>query len=137
NGIIVLPDFSTVLAMRPEHRGVILADMRRIYGGELRKEFGTAEKPESRRWQGRITCVVAATPDVDQHYSAFQTLGERFVMVRWSRAGGIEAALVAMSQDVDRARSDLVTAVDNMLGSLPDSQPLLSYAMPRRVAALT
>ena len=46
SGILIAPDFSTVLAMKPEHRASILADLRRIYDGQLRKEFGTADGPK-------------------------------------------------------------------------------------------
>lgn len=97
-GIIVYPDFSTVLALAADKKASILADMRRIYDGKLRKEFGTSENLDKRTWEGRITFVVAVTPEIDRHYSIFSTLGERFVMIRWPRAGGIEAALSAMNQ---------------------------------------
>ena len=60
-GIILYPDFSTMLALRPENRASILSDMRRIYDGELRKEFGTADSLQQRSWQGRLTFVVATT----------------------------------------------------------------------------
>jgi hypothetical protein len=42
-GMIVYPDFSTVLGMKQDDKAKILADMRRIYDGKLSKEFGTAE----------------------------------------------------------------------------------------------
>jgi hypothetical protein len=66
NGILVYPDFSTVLSMNRDNRGSVLADMRRIYDGHLRKEFGTADRLGDREWRGRITFAVAATPDVDR-----------------------------------------------------------------------
>src|SRR5262245_13216091 len=80
DGILVYPDFSTILAMKAEAKASILADMRRIYDGQLRKEFGTANNLKAREWKGRITFAVATTPDVDKQYSIFQSLGERFVM---------------------------------------------------------
>ena len=107
SGIIAYPDFSTVLAMKDDAKASVLADMRRIYDGKLSKQFGTAEDPKQHVWGGRITCVVAVTPEIDRYYSIFQTLGERFVMVRWPRAGGIESALAAMNQDNKQAKQDI------------------------------
>jgi hypothetical protein len=93
SGIIVFPDFSTLLSMNRTHRGSVLADMRRIYDGHLRREYGTDDDRLEHEWRGRITFAVATTPEVDRHYGVFQTLGERFVMIRWSRPSGIDVAL--------------------------------------------
>lgn len=136
-GIIVYPDFSTILGMKREAKASILADMRRIYDGELSKEFGTPNKLRNRAWTGRITFLVAATPDVDQHYGVFQTLGERFVMIRWPRAGGIEVALTAMNQRTGDARRELKGAVDALLRSLGKNEPILPEQYQHRIAALT
>lgn len=136
-GILVYADFSTILGMKAEARASILADMRRIYDGELNKEFGTADSLQARSWKGRITFVVAATPDVDRYYSVFQTLGERFVMIRWPRAGGIETALTAMNQDGKQAKAELRAAVDQLLKGLPAIEPNIPEYYQRRIAALT
>ena len=136
DGILVFPDFSTVLSMSRNHRGAVLADMRRVFDGALRRELGTAEHPTEREWRGRLTFLVAATPDVDRHYSIFQTLGERFVMVRWHRPGGTEAALRAMTQDRQRVRQELRNAVNALFESLPEQQPVLPEELQRRIAAL-
>jgi len=74
DGILVCADFSTVISMNRDHRASVLADLRRIYDGRLRKEFGTAENPHEREWQGRITTVAAATPDVDRITPFFRRL---------------------------------------------------------------
>ena len=117
SAILVYADFGTVLGMNRERRGSVLADMRRIYDGRLRKEFGTSEPvPE---WQGRITFAVAATPDVDRYHSIFQTLGERFVMIRSHRPGGVDAALQAMNQDVRRVKEELRQAVHDLFAGIP------------------
>ena len=79
NGILIIPDFSTILSLPRDHRGAVAADMRRIYDGQLRKEYGTADSLRERQWEGRITCIIGATPYVDRHYSVLQPLGERFL----------------------------------------------------------
>ena len=118
SAILVIADFSTVLSMNGDKRASILADMRRIFDGDLRKEYGTTEG--SREWTGRITFLVAATPDVDLHYAIFQTLGERFLMVRWHRPGGVEAAIKAMNQDIPAAKAEMMAAVHALFKRLPE-----------------
>lgn len=137
DGVIIFSDFSTVLAMPTDRRAGILADMRRIYDGSLRKEFGTAAgKPKAREWKGRITFLVAATPDVDRHYSIFQSLGERFVMVRCSRPNGTAAALSAIRQDPVKSRSQLRNAVRNLFTGLPSVDPYLTNPIADKLSAL-
>jgi hypothetical protein len=136
-GIIVYPDFSTVLAMNADKKAAVLADMRRIYDGKLHKEFGTGENAKQHEWEGRITFLVAVTGDIDRHYSVFNTLGERFVMIRWPRAGGINAALIAMNQDRKEVTEQLRAAVHDLFDSLPDLDPTLPVEFQIRIAALS
>ncbi len=136
SGIIAFPDFSTVLSMKAEAKAALLADMRRIYDGHFRKEYGTTDDPQVHEWEGRITLLVGATPDVDAHYSIFQTLGERFVMVRWPRPDGIKAALKAMNQDRQVAKEELRSAVEGLLTILPDIDPVLPEQIQMRIAHL-
>ena len=42
-GILIVPDFSTILAMNKNKQPVILSQLRRIYDGSFAREFGTAE----------------------------------------------------------------------------------------------
>ena len=96
--ILIAADFSTVLAMDKRKRPVILAQLRRIYDGHFSREFGTGENLSESKWKGRLTLLAGVTPEVDKHFTLFQSLGERFVRVRWPRAGGVSAGLRAMRQ---------------------------------------
>jgi len=136
SGIIVYPDFSTILSMNRTHRGSVLADMRRIYDGHLRKEYGTDDDRREHEWKGRITFAVATTDEVDRHYAVFQTLGERFVMIRWGRPGGVEAALMAMNQNCAARARDLREAIHSMMFGLHTQEPQLSSEMQYSIAAL-
>jgi hypothetical protein len=136
SAILVYPDFSTILAMKQDAKAGILADMRRIYDGQLRKEYGTANNLKGREWRGRITFAVAATGDVDAHYSIFQSLGERFVMIRWSRPDGLQAALTAMNQDRATAKQELQAVICSLFAGLSSIKPSLSEELQHRVAAL-
>ena len=63
--------------MKRDNKASILADMRRIYDGQLRKEFGTGEDNEHREWKGRNTYFDAVTPAIDGYNSFFQKLGRK------------------------------------------------------------
>jgi hypothetical protein len=123
SGIVLIPDFSTIQEMRNEACGEVLSQLRRIYDGGLKKEFGTAEDvPE---WRGRLTIAVAATPSVENAHNVHRALGERFITVRWGRPGGydvgrgIRAAQQGMAQDRKKVRDDLQTAVRLLFQDLP------------------
>jgi DNA-binding transcriptional ArsR family regulator len=137
NGIIVCKDFSQVLSMPLKTKGPVLADLRDIYDGHIAKEYGTGERKE---WEGRITLIAGVTQDIDLHYSVYQTLGERFVQIRWKRPGGIRAALMAMKQkSVQATRSLLDRAVYRLLKPIfasPQVSPHISAAYLRRIANL-
>ncbi len=138
SGVIVFPDGSTLLAMKGDDRTAVLADLRRIFDGHLRKEVGTSEK--ALEWSGRITVLIAATPDIDRHNSMFQSLGERFVMIRWHRPGGDgngeQAALLAMKQDPVRVQQELKKAVHRVLTNLPTEPLSCSPYLQGQIAAL-
>jgi hypothetical protein len=123
DGILGYADFSTVLAMNPDKRNPILAAMRRIYDGEFSREYGTAERLKDRTWTGRITFTTAATPAIDDYYSIFQSLGERFLLVRSARPDGVDSARSAMRQNITQAKQDLRAAVDQLFSGLPDYEP--------------
>ena len=136
-GIIVIPDFSTVLSMKSENKAEILSHLRKIYDGKFSKEFGTPGEAAEREWTGRITCTVAVTPAIDQNYSVFQAMGERFLMIRWPRAGGVDAGLSAMNQDSAESRDELRAGVHGLLLSRPHVEPTIPEALQVAIASLS
>jgi hypothetical protein len=120
-GILVVADFSTVLGMDNRKKPAVLAQFRRIYDGNFSREFGTGENLDEHRWEGRITVLAGVTPEFDRHHSVFQSLGERFIRIRWPRAGGVEAGLRAMRQQTSAA-TGIRSAVHDFL------LPVLSQA---------
>jgi hypothetical protein len=66
----------------------------------------------------------------------FQSLGERFVMVRWSRPGGVGAALKAMKQDRNEAKQALKSAVQLLFAGLPDIRPNVPSDVSVKIAAV-
>ena len=98
SGIVTIPDFSTILQKRQDVRDDIFAQLRRIYDGTLRREFGTAGRLCEREWHGRITALAAVTPEIDHYHNVFIALGERWMRIRWSRVSGLGAGLTALDQ---------------------------------------
>jgi hypothetical protein len=135
-GILIYADFSTILAMNRDHRNAILADMRRIYDGKLTREFGTTERPAERVWEGRLTFAAAATPALDSYFSVFQSLGERFVLIRPARPDGVESAIRAIKQDRIKAKQEVREAVRNLFDEMPDFEPEISQENLEGIAAL-
>jgi hypothetical protein len=133
SGVILIPDFSTVQSMKADERASVFASLRKIFDGKLSKEFGTAEKVEP--WEGRITIVVGTTPEIDRHRAVTQALGERFVMVRWDRAG-LDAAMRAIVQDQERAHAELKDAVGALLTNLSDIDIVIDNEWQRRIVSL-
>jgi len=138
NGILVCKDFTQVLSMPMKERGPVLADLRDVYDGFIEKAFGTGER---KKWEGRITFVAAVTQDLDRHYSIFQSMGERFLQVRWPRPGGIEAAIKAMSQD-SKVDQEITQAVGELFQLLIRNRerlknPVISESIMMRLAHLT
>jgi hypothetical protein len=133
--MIFIPDFSTLLEGNSDKRDQIFAQLRRVYDGNYCKEFGIAGLNTS--WTGRITVGVAVTPTVDRYASMFGMLGERFIMIRWNRVGGVDAALMAMDQDLpakDAAMKQAVHALFAMMEHAPE--PTIPGDLKDRIGAL-
>jgi len=136
SGKIICPDFSTILAINRDHRASILSDLRRIYDGMLHKEYGTGHDTTVREWRGRITFMAAGTGDVDRHYSVFASLGERFVLIRWPRAG-FEAAQRAIKQDAAVVKQQVCDVVHLLFEGLEGLDPVLpGHLEESRIPAL-
>ena len=135
NGIFLVKDFTTVLAMRREKRSVILSQLREIHDGEFKRTFGTGD---TKIWRGRVTVIAAVTPALDRKYSIFSTLGERFLQVRWHRPDSPVAGEWAIRQQgyETEIREQLKEAIGEIFSQSSQKPPVLSSEMTRRVACL-
>jgi hypothetical protein len=93
--VLTLKDFTTVLTMHRDKRGEILAQLREIYDGHYRKEFGNGKVVD---WTGKLGLIAGVTPIIDTHYSVNQVLGERFLLYRFAPAEEVGVARRAMGQ---------------------------------------
>jgi hypothetical protein len=133
NATVLFPDFSTVLSKHRDQRGEIFSQLRRLYDGYLRKEVGIDRLVN--HWQGRLTIGAAVRPAIDKYTSVFRDLGDRFVLIRWKRIGGVDAALTAMHQNhaaKDAAMRGAIQALFAALKSAPE--PGLPASIERATA---
>ncbi len=132
NAIVAFADFSTVLDNRA-HRDQLFSQLRRLYDGELRREVGVELDADATRWKGRLTFIAGVTPEVDRYNEAIGALGERFVMIRWGRASGGQAARRAMDQDIAAKDAAMRLAVHRLFELVADAP---EPEMPRDVRDL-
>lgn len=135
--LIVISDFSTILELPSDARRKVFAQLRVIYDGQLRREFGTDEDHEHHGWKGRCTIVTATTPDGEREISGLSALGERFVTIRWPRAEGIEAGVLALRKDHEAGKRELNEGLGALFANLPNFEPICSERQTERIAALT
>lgn len=136
--ILTLKDFTTVLTMRRDKRHAILSQLREIYDGQFRKEFGTGETKE---WKGKMGFIAGVTSVIDHHYSIYQTLGERFVQYRPSQPDPIRLSLKAMGnsgkenemrEEIQNGFADFVAGV-----TIPSEGIIIPEETKQRIAHLS
>jgi DNA-binding MarR family transcriptional regulator len=131
---ITLKDFTTVISMHREARAEVLAQLREIYDGAFRKEYGTGETVS---WEGRLGFLAGVTPVVDSHHAVTSLLGERFVYCRF---GGDrrEASRRALAQRgaEPAMRAELRGAVRSFVESLEIVPPPLATATLERLLSI-
>lgn len=135
DAVFLVKDFTTVLAMRREKRGAILAQLREIHDGQFKRDFGTGQ---TKIWKGRISIIAAVTPALDRAYGAFSVLGERFLQVRWHRPDSERAGVMAMRQQgkEEEIRDELKDLVRQVFQEADQEAPILSAASEIRIASL-
>lgn len=79
NNIILHKDWTVILSMQRDAKGEIFGQLREIYDGSMKKEFGNGQ---SREWQGKVSIIFACTEAVDLNQQQYTHLGERFIYYR-------------------------------------------------------
>jgi hypothetical protein len=135
NAILLVKDFTSVLTMRREKRGVILSQLREIHDGRFKRDFGTGE---SKIWHGRVSVIAAVTPALDRHYSIFSTLGERFMQVRSHRPDSPEAGRWAIRQQghEDEIRAQCQESMARLFRNVPSVIPFLPDRFESQIVAI-
>jgi hypothetical protein len=80
-GVLVLKDFTTILAMQRDRRSEVLAALREVYDGEWTRSVG-AEGGRRLHWKGKVGIIAGCTGAIDSAHAVIASLGTRFVTPR-------------------------------------------------------
>lgn len=132
---LTMKDFGTVLTMYREKKAEILAQLREIYDGSFRKEWGNGK---TFTWTGKVGLLAGVTGIIDREYGLNQVLGERFLLYRVKSAPARDLARRAMAQrqrEADQRRA-LRHVVAAFLASVAATPPPIPAPLVEAIAAL-
>jgi hypothetical protein len=119
-GILVVKDFSSILSMRPDVRGEVLAALREIYDGKWVRHLGT-DGGRTLEWSGKMGLLFAATEVIDQHYAVIGAMGDRWMLCRLrldrSGKGQLRRALEHKGKSTQTMRDELADAVAGLFAA--------------------
>lgn len=96
NGVLLFPDFTSILSMPIVEREKIVGQLRRIYDGKFSKTIGN--KDDNVSWEGKVSVLAATTPALEDYWMVNRNLGERFMYLRWKSGNPQETARYAKKQ---------------------------------------
>jgi len=91
--ILLMRDFSTVLAMREEDRAEVFAQLRKVYDGHFSRATGESGELS---WTGKVGLICGCTPEIEEARSFMARLGERFLYLRMPPLERERAAIQAI-----------------------------------------
>jgi hypothetical protein len=117
-GILLLKDFTSVLAQNRDARAQVLAALREIYDGSWTRHVGT-DGGRTLHWRGKLGLVAGVTPAVDIHHAVMSSMGERMVLHRLPDvdAGQVIADALGRVGNETVMREELAAAVHAVLDS--------------------
>lgn len=131
-GMILMKDYTTVVSMRAEKKEQILAQMREIFDGALKKESGNGVSQE---WKGKINWIGCVT---DVIYSVG---GESAAMGRRSMVYELPALTDDMRLDMGRAANKIRNNIGSIREELQDAvNDFIKYKidnMPKELPSLS
>jgi hypothetical protein len=80
-GIMLVKDFTSVLAQNRDTRAEALAALREVFDGRWDRPVGTGGGI-TLSWSGKCGLIGGCTPTIDRHHAVMGTLGERFLFYR-------------------------------------------------------
>jgi hypothetical protein len=123
--------------MYRDKQQAIIAQLREIFDGYYRKEFGTGE---TKTWEGKIGFIAGVTSVIDKHYEIYSVLGERFIQYRPVQPNRIEVAKKAMKNSgVDKQmREEIQNAITDFISGIqiPEEKVAVSQELEDRIAHL-
>lgn len=94
HGIVLFPDFNTLVSLRDDDKRQIAGQLRRVFDGHLDKDVGSLKAKLT--WTGKVTAIAAITEEGERQWGLMRALGERFLTVRIWRGDALKSAMKAM-----------------------------------------
>lgn len=76
NGVLIFKDFTTILSMNEEGLREVMGQLRGIYDGSFKKEFGNGVTVD---WHGKIGIIAGGTGAAARKMRQYSEQGERFI----------------------------------------------------------
>jgi len=93
---LVVKDFGTLFTLHREDRAVVLQQLREIYDGYYKKEWGN-NKVEV--WEGTIGLLGACTNGIENFHGVIGELGNRYVLYRCEQQAESRSEIAMMALD--------------------------------------
>jgi hypothetical protein len=135
-GVLVLKDFTSIIDMHRESRGLVLAALREVYDGRWDRTIG-GEGGRVLTWAGHLGLLAGCTTAIDSAHSVVASMGTRFVLVRVAGAelDRLAGSAIDHAGDEVAMREQLRDAVRGLLAHLPGQpHPVDNDARDRLVA---
>lgn len=94
--ILMFKDWTTLLSMQKDARAEIFSQLREIWDGRMKKNFGNGKIAT---WEGKVSVLAASTQAVDLNQQQFTHLGERFINYRIIMPDRKEVAMRSLNND--------------------------------------
>ncbi len=131
DGVLVVKDVTSILAMNSNTRGPVLAALREIFDGRWERNVGS-DGGQTLTWDGRITLIGACTTSWDEHHGVVAAMGDRFVLVRGNSGEnraqtGLQAISnggheTTMRRELTEAVAAVIAAMSNAAVDLSDDE---------------
>jgi hypothetical protein len=120
---LVVKDFGTLLTLRHEDKAMILQQLREIYDGEYKKEYGNGKIVH---WKGRIGLLGAVTTAIENYHGVIGELGNRYILYRCEpdEAHRHDIATLALNEEgaEKQMREEIAVAFKDVLNNAPQAR---------------
>lgn len=103
-GVLMFKDFTSILSKREEEKRAVMAQLREIYDGAYKKEFGTGECVN---WTGKLGAIGGVTQAVYQHLESMSVMGDRFMLYQIEQPDRKDALRFKLNQEDSGTTEDV------------------------------
>lgn len=137
NKILVFKDWTTILSLNFDARNEIMAQLREIYDGRVKKVYGNGKVVD---WVGKVGLIAGSTAAVDLAQQMHTTLGERFLQYRITMPERKEVAsrVLFNNSKKEEMRKELANAYFAFMKGIkiPDELPIASIEVRQEIINL-